>query len=128
MSILKSPGLTRNETAFEIDMRDLLRRKNSRMSNESEEANMAVSSLISQISGQSVLEIDHLIEGLQGVRKKLDDDGDRIQRDIGEYAAFSQSMIELTKIVSDGMTILNKGSTKPPEARAVASPSFSPAQ
>lgn len=128
MSILKSPGLTRNETAFEIDMRDLLRRKNSRMSNESEEANMAVSSLISQISGQSVLEIDHLIEGLQGVRKKLDDDGDRIQRDIGEYAAFSQSMIELTKIVSDGMTILNKGSTKPPEARAVASPSVSPAQ
>jgi hypothetical protein len=128
MSILKSPGLTRNETAFEIDMRDLLRRKNSRMSNESEEANMAVSSLISQISGQSVLEIDHLIEGLQGARKKLDDDGDRIQRDIGEYAAFSQSMIELTKIVSDGMTILNKGSTKPPEARAVASPSVSPAQ
>jgi hypothetical protein len=128
MSILKSPGLTRNETAFEIDMRDLLRRKNSRMSNESEEANMAVSSLISQISGQSVLEIDRLIEGLQGVRKKLDDDGDRIQRDIGEYAAFSQSMIELTKIVSDGMTILNKGSTKPPEARAVASPSVSPAQ
>ena len=128
MSILKSPGLTRNETAFEIDMRDLLRRKNSRMSNESEEANMAVSSLISQISGQSVLEIDHLIEGLQGVRKKLDDDGDRIQRDVGEYAAFSQSMIELTKIVSDGMTILNKGSTKPPEARAVASPSVSPAQ
>jgi hypothetical protein len=120
MSILKSPGLTRNETAFEIDMRDLLRRKNSRMSNESEEANMALSSLISQISGQSVLEIDHLIEGLQGVRKKLDDDGDRIQRDIGEYVAFSQSMIELTKIVSDGMTILNKGSTKPPEARAVA--------
>ena len=118
MSILKSPGLTRNETAFEIDMRDLLRRKNSRMSNESEEANMAVSSLISQISGQSV----------QGVRKKLDDDGDRIQRDIGEYAAFSQSMIERTKIVSDGMTILNKGSTKPPEARAVASPSVSPAQ
>jgi hypothetical protein len=128
MSILKSQGLTRNETAFEIDMRDLLRRKNSRMSNESEEANMAVSSLISQISGQSVLEIDHLIEGLQAVRKKLDDDGDRIQRDIGEYAAFSQSMIELTKIVSDGMTILNKGSTKPPEARAVASPSVSPAQ
>ena len=72
MSILKSPGLTRNETAFEIDMRDLLRRKNSRMSNENEGAYMEVSSLISQISGQSILEIDHLIEGLQGVRKKLD--------------------------------------------------------
>ena len=106
MSILKCPGLTRNETAFEIDMRNLLRSKKSKVSNETEEASIEVSSLISQISGQSVREIDHLIEGLQGVRKKLDDEGDRIQRDIGEYATFSQSIIELTKIVSDGMTFI----------------------
>jgi hypothetical protein len=57
---------------------------------------------------KSVHEIDHLIEGLRGVRKKLDNDGDRLQREIEQYTAFSQSIIELTKIVSDGMTIVNK--------------------
>ena len=56
MSILKSPGLTRNETAFEIDMRNLLRSKKSKASNEAEQA-IEVSSLISQISGQSAREI-----------------------------------------------------------------------
>ena len=99
MSILKSPGLTRNETAFEIDMRNLLRSKKSRASNETEVASIEASSLVSQISGQSIREIDHLIEGLEGVRKKLDDEGDRIQHDIGEYGTFSQSIIELTKML-----------------------------
>ena len=84
MSILKSRGLVRDETTFEIDMRNLLqRKKQSGASNKTEETGVEVSSLVSQISGQSVLEIDHLIEGLQGVRKKLDDEGERIQRDIG---------------------------------------------
>ena len=126
MSILKSPGLTRNETAFEIDMRNLLRSKKSKASNEAERARIEVSSLVSQISGQSVREIDHLIEGLQGVRKKLDDEGDRIQRDIGAYATFSESIIELTKIVSDGMTFI-KAPRRASEAKDVASPSVSPA-
>jgi hypothetical protein len=74
MSILKSPGLTRNETAFEIDMRNLLRSKKSGASNETEVASIEASSLVSQISGQSIREIDHLIEGLKGVREKLDDE------------------------------------------------------
>ena len=50
-------------------------------------------SLVSQMSGQSVYEIDHLIEGLQGVREKLDKDGDSLHREIVQYAAFSQSII-----------------------------------
>jgi ABC-type transporter Mla subunit MlaD len=124
MSILKSRGLTRDETTFEIDMRNLLRSKKSTASNETEDASVEVSSLVSQISGQSVREIDHLIEGLQGVRKRLDDEGGRIQRDIGQYATFSQSIIELTKIVSDGMTLI-KAPQKVSEAKDVASPSVS---
>jgi len=107
-------------------MRNLLRDKKSGASNETEVASVEVSSLVSQISGQSVREIDHLIEGLQGVRKKLDDEGDRIQRDIGQYATFSQSIIELTKIVSDGMAFI-KAPSRVSEAKDVASPSVSPA-
>ena len=119
MSTLKSPGLARNEAAFEIDMRNLLRSKRARVSNESEERDVEFSSLISRISSQSVHEIDHLIEGLQGLRKKLDDDGDRIQRDIGEYSTFSQSVVDLTKIVSESMTFIDKP-PKAPENRDVA--------
>ena len=126
MSILKSPGLTRSETTFEIDMRNLLRSRKSKASNETELARIEVSSLISQISGQSSREIDQLIDGLQGVRKKLDDEGDRIQRDIGAYATFSELIIELTKIVSDGMTFI-KVPRMASEAKDVTSPSVSPA-
>ena len=126
MSILKSPGLTRNETAFEIDMRNLLRSKKSGASNETEVASIEASSLVSQISGQSIREIDHLIEGLEGVRKKLDDEGDRIQHDIGEYGTFSQSIIELTKIVSEGMMFI-KAPKSALQPKDIASPSVSPA-
>jgi hypothetical protein len=75
-------------------------------STESEERNVGLASQISQISFRSVQEIDRLISSLQGIRQKLDDDGDRIQREIGQYASFSQSIVDLTKIVSDGMTAI----------------------
>ena len=34
----------------------------------------------------------------------------RLHRQIAQYGAFSQSVIELTKIVSDGMASVNKSS------------------
>ena len=128
MSILKSHELPRNDAAFEIDMRNLLQSKKARVSNESEERGVEISSQISQMSGLSVQEIDRLIGGLQGVRKKLDDDGDRLQRDIGEYATFSQSAIDLTRIVSEGMTFINKSPTKAPEIREVPLPRVNPTE
>ena len=110
MSTLKSPGLVPNQSAFEVDMRNLLRGKkvndSAQVSTESEERNVELSSMISQISFRSVQEIDHLIDGLQGIRQKLDDDGDRIQREIGQYASFSHSIVDLTKIVTEAMTAI----------------------
>ena len=103
--------------AIEMDMRDLLRAKRARLPNESKESKETGNdfpSMISQIAGQSVHEIDYLIEGLRGVRKKLDKDGDRLQLEIEQYTAFSQSIIQLTKIVSDGMTIVNRAPTGSP--------------
>src|SRR5690349_20676230 len=110
MSMSKSPELVNNHVAFELDMRDLLRERKANglasASTESEERNVELASMISQISSQSVQEIDHLINGLHGIRYKLDDDGDRIQRQIGQYVSFSQSIVDLAKIVSDGMTAI----------------------
>jgi hypothetical protein len=122
MSTVKSPGLVPNQSEFEIDMRTLIRSKTASVSNESEERTVELASLISQISFQSVQELDHLIGGLQGVRQKLDDDGDRIQREVGEYVTFSQSIVDLTKIVTEATTTINKLPTKSPEIGEVALP------
>jgi hypothetical protein len=126
MSSLKSPGLVPNHAAFERDMRNSLRGRmasgSANASTESEERNVELASQISQMSFRSVQEIDHLIGGLQGIRQKLDDDGDRIQREIGEYVTFSQSIVDLTKIVTDGMTAIK---TMAPEV--IELPKASPA-
>ena len=107
---MNSNGSTNNVTAIEIDMRDILRERKARLSDVSRETNNDYSSLVSGISVRSVQEIDHLIDGLQGLREKVNNDGDRLHRQITQYAAFGQSIVELTKIVSDGMASVNKSS------------------
>jgi hypothetical protein len=99
-------------TAFEIDMRDLLRTKKATSSDVKQTSN-DYSTLVSQISGQSIYEIDHLIAGLQGVREKLNRDGDRLHNEIAQHTAFSQSIIQLTDIVSDSLASVNKAATAP---------------
>jgi hypothetical protein len=105
---MSSNGSTNSVTAIEIDMRDIPRERKARLSDVSRETNNDYSSLVSGISVRSVQEIDHLIDGLQGLREKLNNDGDRLHRQITQYAAFSQSIVELTKIVSDGMASVNR--------------------
>jgi CRISPR/Cas system CSM-associated protein Csm2 small subunit len=96
-----------SETAIEVDMRRLLRAKAGpsvkRIGTDTD-----YSSVITQISSRSVDEIDHLIQGLQGVREKLDNDGDRLQREFAEFAAFNQSIVQFTKVISDGMAFVNQ--------------------
>ena len=105
---MSTDGSVGDVAAIEIDMRDLLRAKKAGGSDGRRETGNDSSFLISQISGQSVHEIDHLIDGLQGVREKLSNDGDRLHREIVHHVAFSQSIIELTKIVSDGIAAVNR--------------------
>ena len=47
--------------------------------------------------------IESLIVELKTVHKKLQTDGDRIQRDIAEHADLSQQVMQLTKIISDSV-------------------------
>ncbi len=60
-------------------------------------------SLLGRVSESSVHEVDNLIGELQMVREKLRDDGNRIQRDIEEYAALSQQVMKLTEIISESL-------------------------
>jgi methyl-accepting chemotaxis protein len=59
--------------------------------------------LLRQISKNSMDEIDSLIAELKTLHKKLQSDGDRIQRDIAEHAKLSQQVMQLTKIISDSV-------------------------
>lgn len=75
---------------------------------DSEVAANNLSTLLRRVSGNSTIEIDNLISELRTLREKLLADGNRVERDIVEYAALSQSVIEMTKIISESMTQVKK--------------------
>ena len=59
--------------------------------------------LLRQVSKASMGEIESLIFELKTLHKKLQTDGDRIQRDIAEHAELSQQVMQLTTIISDSV-------------------------
>jgi hypothetical protein len=59
-----------------------------------------VGNLLRRVSRTSMGEIDNLIGELQTLRRKLQSDGDRIQRDVAKYEGLNQQVMQLTKIIS----------------------------
>ena len=59
--------------------------------------------LLRGVSEASTREIENLVGDLQALRKKLHTDGNRIQRDITEYAELTQQVMQLTKIISESV-------------------------
>jgi hypothetical protein len=92
-----------NVAAIEHDMDSLLRTKKVRPLHETKDVVTDFPGEVFQLSGPSVQEIDHLIEGLRGVRQKLNTDRDYLQREMTRHAEFSETVLQLTKIVSDSM-------------------------
>lgn len=66
--------------------------------------------LLRQLSNPPMSEIANLISELQTLRKKLQTDGDRIQRDIAEHAELNQHVMQLTTIISDSVKKLPRAS------------------
>ena len=118
MSIMKPRGLQRSDKPAEVEgnIRDLVRRQRSavRQSNNNyEDAARELASLVNRVSGDATREVDHLIGGLSHVRQKLDDEAARIHHDIVEFASLSQSVMQLTNIVSDGISHVAKVAEAP---------------
>ena len=63
----------------------------------------SLGALLRRVSGNSTREIDTLIGDLRDLREKLRFDGDRIHGDIVEYAALSQQVMQLSKIISESV-------------------------
>jgi hypothetical protein len=73
---------------------------------ENDDAKMSTDDLAALLHGMSdaaTREIEKLINELQAVRKQLQNAGNRIQRDIVEYAKLSQQVMQLTAIISDSV-------------------------
>jgi vacuolar-type H+-ATPase subunit I/STV1 len=66
----------------------------------------SVAPFLRRVSEASRREIKHLVDALQTLDKKLQTDGDRIQRDIEEYTELSKHVMQLTTIVSDSVNSL----------------------
>ena len=60
-----------------------------------------LSSLIHRVSQASVSEIEMLIAELQGLRDFLLNEGQRVQREITEYARLSQAAMESTRVITE---------------------------
>jgi hypothetical protein len=59
--------------------------------------------LIERVAGTSVKEIDHLISELQAVRNYLLAEGERVQRELTNYAQATQAALASVKIITDSM-------------------------
>jgi hypothetical protein len=64
--------------------------------------------LLRRVTELSTREIESLINELQGLRKKLETDGDSIQGAIARHSELSQGVVQLTAIISDNVKRLPK--------------------
>jgi len=69
------------------------------------------SSFIGGVALESTRQIDRLIDDLNKLRQRLEDEGNRLQRDFADHSSFSKSVIQLTQIVSDGMAHVKSSSS-----------------
>ena len=105
MSIVKPLGSTKMAADTERNIRELRDTVAFRQAGSIDGETTAndLGALLERVSGTSSKEIDNLIGDLHALRKKLQADSNRIQRDIADYASLSQSVMQLTKIVSDSV-------------------------
>jgi hypothetical protein len=127
MSITKSRELAHSGKQNEIEgnIRELVRQQGGtihRPDVAGEQATNELSNLLREVSLHSTREVDRLIDDLKRLREKLETQGNRVHRDIVEYASLSQSVVQLTKIVSEGMTHVKRV----PDAPGIATEMLQP--
>jgi methyl-accepting chemotaxis protein len=74
-----------------------------------------LSDLLGRVSENSTGEIDSLIGEFERLRRKLQADGERIQREIEEYTALSQQVMQLTKTISESVEKVRASVDRPQE-------------
>jgi methyl-accepting chemotaxis protein len=62
-----------------------------------------LSELLGRVSENSTSQIDDLVGDFGRLREKLRTDGERIQREVEEYRALSEQVMQLTKTISESV-------------------------
>ena len=62
-----------------------------------------LSELLGRVSENSASQIDDLVGDFGRLKERLRADGERIQREIGEYNALSEQVMQLTKTISESV-------------------------
>ena len=117
MSNLKPRDLARSDKSSASNIRGLPQQQIGAFGRPDEKGAQA-SSLMERVTLDSTREIDRLIGDLNKLRRRLEDEGNRVQRDLADHSAFSQSVIQLTQIVSDSMAHV-KGDPSPPSVSQI---------
>jgi hypothetical protein len=87
----------------EFVRRDVSAFRRSRQDSGSDAAVENISSLIQRVSASSVSEIDRVVTELNGVREMLRSEGERVQREITNYASLSQAAMASMKVITDSL-------------------------
>ena len=111
MSIFKRGG--RESEDIEGEVPKFVRREVAVRANDDEVLAHNVGSLLQRVSVNSVQEIDRLIGDLRGLKQRLEHEGERIQREIGEYASMSQAAMHSTRVIAESLTHLRKNADAP---------------
>ena len=95
------------EAAVEAEIREFVQRDSARLRRTSgtdcELVTDSIVTLLQRVAGTSVQEIDGLIAELQTLRALLQQEGERVQRDLAEYAHLCQSATQSTKIIAESL-------------------------
>lgn len=70
--------------------------------------------LIRRISGISIDEIDRVIRELESVRERLRREGERVNREVRDYADLARATINSMRVISGSIRNLNPAYTKAP--------------
>ena len=89
--------ISSNDTLRQIENRD------------AEMSASSVDAMLRRVRETSTREIEDLIDDLQQLHEKLNNDGCRIQHDVEHYAELNQLVMQLTKIIADNMKNLPAG-------------------
>jgi hypothetical protein len=103
---MEDAKLEAKATEVADEIRDFVRRDvaSRRPENDSQIVANNIGTLLRRVSGTSIQEIDRLISELQRVRDLLQNEGDRVQRTIAQFATMSQAAAQSTRIISESLT------------------------